>query len=148
MQVYKRFIVLSSVLLLGACGGSRSSDLQPAVAGATVGRFMEAVQDSNLATMGDLWGSERGPASAWMDRIEMRQRLTVIQSYLKNEGWEVTRTAGAADLGGVLAVEVSMVRNGCRRTVPFAVIEARGRHLIENIDLTAAGNPAVRCNRS
>jgi len=47
---------------------------------------MAAVKANDQRRMGDLWGSERGPASSWMKSDDLKQRLAVFQIYLNHVG--------------------------------------------------------------
>ena len=62
--------LLAAALTLAACGGQASTSVaqnrQPEPAGdaeAVVQQFMEAVADSNLAKMAELWGTAKGSAA-------------------------------------------------------------------------------------
>jgi len=50
----------------------------------SVAQFLAAVKANNQKRMGELWGTERGPASSTMDAVVLRQRVTVIQKYLES----------------------------------------------------------------
>src|SRR2546425_10389311 len=52
-------------------------------------QFMTAVKAKDLDRMGDLWGSERGPAASWMKPDDLKKRLTVFQIYLNHVGYRV-----------------------------------------------------------
>jgi hypothetical protein len=129
------------------CGGGRSSSLEPADPAATVQTFLEAVRDSNLTAMADLWGGSRGPALNYMDREELRKRLTVIQIYLDHERYELVQESGltVAGGGGRQGVMARLFREGCIANVPFTLVPWSGRWLVNDIDLSAVGNPARQC---
>ncbi len=109
---------------------------------------MNAVSANSTVGMGQLWGNSSGPASDYMDRATLEQRLTVIRIYLEHEDYAIV--AGNLAIGTVLqpgehAVFVRLTRNGCTPTVPFTLIPYRNGWLIRDIDLAAAGNPSRRC---
>jgi len=47
-------------------------------------QFMAAVKANDLTRMGELWGTEHGPAAGSMDSDVLRRRITVIQKYLEH----------------------------------------------------------------
>jgi hypothetical protein len=140
-------IALVAVGFGAACGTGRSGSLEPADPAATVRTFLAAVQDSNLTAMADLWGGARGPAVGYMDREELRKRLTVIQIYLDHERYELVQGGGltVAGGGGRQGVVARLFRAGCISNVPFTLVPWSGRWLVNDIDLSAVGNPARQC---
>ncbi len=108
---------------------------------------MTAVRDSNLPAMARLWGTSRGPASEYMDREELRKRLTVIQVYLQHDAYEIP---GSGELsltggGGRQGVTIQILRSGCVSSVPFTLIPWSDTWLVNDIELSAIGNPVRRC---
>ncbi len=88
--------------------------------------------------MGQLWGSQDGPAVEWMDREELRKRLVVIQGFLLHTEYEVLPSAPQVSDGGRLIVQVRVVTpTACEPVVPFTVVPYRGDWLLEAIDLNA-----------
>jgi len=133
-------------------GGSSSSALSPASADPqlAIQTFMQAVNDTNLVTMAQLWGTTKGPAADRMPRDELEKRLVIMQRYLSNVSFEVQ----AARPGRVLPqsadeqfYNVRLVRlDGCTKTVPFTVVRSGNGWLVSDIDLAQAGTPG-RCRR-
>jgi hypothetical protein len=135
-------LALGSVL---ACGGGRET-LAPSSPEAAVRTFMNAVRANSLSTMGELWGSARGPARSYMPAGELEQRLIVIRTYLEHESFEILEPQSALPRApNQRIVEVRLTRKGCRPVVPFTLIPYKGGWLISNIDIAAAGNPARSC---
>jgi hypothetical protein len=135
-------LTLGSVL---ACGGGRET-LAPSSPEAAVRTFMNAVRANSLSTMGELWGSARGPARSYMPAGELEQRLIVIRTYLEHESFEILEPQSALPRApNQRIVEVRLTRKGCRPVVPFTLIPYKGGWLISNIDIAAAGNPARSC---
>jgi hypothetical protein len=115
---------------------------------ATVRTFLNAVSANSLAGMGQLWGTDNGPASANLDRTTLEQRLTVIRIYLEHEDYTIVPGDPAAGVdveAGERAVYVRLNRRGCTPTVPFTLVPYAGGWLIRDIDLASAGNPSRRC---
>jgi hypothetical protein len=132
------------VVLLAACGGSQTGPA-PASPEAAVRGFMDAVQSSSLVAMGNLWGSERGPARTYMPVQELEQRLTIIRTYLAHEQFEVLPAAASLSPGPEHVVEVRLTRKGCTPVVPFTLVRYGQGWLISRIDIAAAGNPERPC---
>jgi len=142
-----RFATSALILACSACGGkSVSLGPLPSDPVGAVQQFMAGVKANDLTRMGDVWGSDKGPANAWMPAEQRHQRLTVIQSMLAFESFRV-------DPNGVRAgkspderiVRVQLTRNGCTPIVPFTTRQYRGGWLVSDIDLAAAGNPRRPC---
>jgi hypothetical protein len=140
-------IALAAVGSAAACGGGRSGSPAPADPTETVRLFLDAVNDSNLTGMASLWGGSRGPALEYMEEAELRKRLTVMWVYLEHERYELTQETGltVSGGGGRQGVMARLYRNGCISTVPFTLVPWSGRWLVNDIDLSAVGNPARAC---
>jgi hypothetical protein len=139
----------AAALVLAACGKAAPEQVHPAnTATATVQNFMRAVADSNLTAMASLWGTARGAAAKTKQPSDYERRIVVMQSYLSNDDSRIL--SDAADGSEARhAVQVQLRRQACTWTVPFSVIQlADGTWIINQIDLTAAGNPARPCNPS
>jgi hypothetical protein len=133
-----------AVLVLLACGG-RPAAVEPAhsAAGAVQG-FMQAVADSNLAKMATLWGSANGPASQTHQPPDYQRRIVVMQAYLRNQFYRVTSDVPESPDRRTLQVEIK--RSTCSWSVPFIAIKTHdGSWVVNQVDLTAAGNPARPC---
>jgi hypothetical protein len=146
-RVTRWMIVTTAVALLGAgCSrGPAGSGPIPQDPALVVDQFLAAVKANDIATMGTLWGTKRGPASRTMARDDREKRLTVIQSYLAHESYAIVRTdPGAASDERV--VRVQLTRLGCTPVVPFTVVRYRAGWLVSDIDLGAAGNPRRSCS--
>jgi hypothetical protein len=106
---------------------------------------MQAVADSNLTKMASLWGSAGGSAAKTGQPADYQRRIVVMQAFLQNEGHTIVSDTpdGGPDRH---LVQVELRRQLCTRLVPFTVIKiADGSWLVNQVDLTAAGNPARPC---
>jgi len=145
---------MAAAVLLAACGGagaggSGTGPVPPSnTAAAAVQSFMRAVADSNLAGMASLWGTARGSAARTRQPADYERRIVVMQSYLVHDDSRIV--ADVPDgTSGRHAVQVELRRQACTWTVPFSVIQlSDGGWLINQIDLTTAGNPARPCDPS
>jgi hypothetical protein len=134
-------------VLLAACGGGSSpSTVAPTTsARGAVDAFMQAVADSNLAQMSNLWGTSAGPAAKTRQPADWERRVAVMQAYLQNESHRVISDAPAGSEGRY-AVQVEIRRHLCTWVVPFTAIRLTdGTWIVNQVDLTAAGNPARPC---
>jgi hypothetical protein len=136
-------------LLLAACGGgssSGSSAVHPAnSAAAAVEAFLQAAADSNVDRMAALWGTARGPAATTHIPTDYERRIVVMQRYLRHETARVVSDVPeTTDTRHDIQVELR--RQLCTWVVPFVAIKsANGAWIVNQVDLTAAGNPSRPC---
>ena len=52
--------------------------------------FMQAVADSNLVKMANLWGTASGPAAKTNQPPDYQRRIAIMQAYLRNDSFRVT----------------------------------------------------------
>lgn len=137
---------VAATVLLAACGGGAMSPA-PVSPEAAVRSFLNGVKANSLSTMGETWGTSRGPAATYMDRAELEQRLTVIRTFLEHEKFEVlgSQAGGLPTRDQRRVIQVRLTRRGCQPVVPFTVIPYGGGWLVSDIDLSAAGNPQRSC---
>jgi hypothetical protein len=132
------------VLVLLACSG-HTAPVEPvhSAAGAVQG-FMRAVADTNLAKMATLWGTANGPASQTHQPPDYERRIAIMRAYLQNESFRIT--SDVPDSPDRRSLRVEIRRESCAWSVPFVAIKARdGSWVVNQVDLTAAGNPARPC---
>jgi hypothetical protein len=105
---------------------------------------MQAVADSNLSKMAGLWGTAKGPASKTRQPPDYERRIAIMQAYLRSDSFRLTSDVPESDNRRTLQVELK--RQNCTWNVPFVAIKAGdGSWLVNQVDLTAAGNPARPC---
>jgi hypothetical protein len=141
---------MAAVALLAACGGgSGAGHAAPSnTASAAVQNFMRAVADSNLSAMATLWGTAKGPVSRTKQPPDYERRLVVMQSYLAHDDSRIVADTPDGSPGRH-AVQVQIRRQACTWTIPFSVIQlADEAWIVNQIDLTTAGNPARTCDPS
>jgi hypothetical protein len=108
---------------------------------------MQAVADSNLAKMAGLWGTASGPASKTGQPQDWERRIAIMQAYLRNESFRLTSDVPETATRRALLVEIR--RQTCTWNVPFVAIKSSdGSWLVNQVDLTAAGNPARPCEEA
>jgi hypothetical protein len=132
-------------LVLAACGGHGPSPVQPSnTAAGTVQSFMQAVADSNLNKMAALWGTANGPALATRQPPDYQRRIAIMQAYLRSDSFRLASDVPQADPNR-RALQVELRRETCTWLVPFVAIKTGKGWLINQVDLSAAGNPARPC---
>jgi len=149
--VIQRRWFVAAAMLLAACGGGSggTAAVHPAnTASVAVENFMKAVADSNLAAMAGLWGTSKGPASRTRQPADYERRISVMRSYLSHDDFRIL--GDTPDVSeGRHTVQVQIRRSACTWTIPFVVIQlADGSWIVNQMDLTAAGNPARPCDAS
>src|SRR5216117_1595172 len=88
----KRRVAIALLLFAGsiACGKNPGAGTPvPQSINESVSQFLAAVKANDQKRMGELWGTERGPAANSMNAGVLRQRLTVIQKYLDHTGYRI-----------------------------------------------------------
>ena len=137
---------LFAAVLAGCGGGSAPATVAPTTSakGAVEG-FMQAVADSNLAQMANLWGSTAGPAARTRQPPDYERRIAIMHAYLRNESHRVVSDTPDA-VGTRHALQVEIRRQLCSWVVPFTAIKlGDGTWIVSQVDVTAAGNPAQPC---
>jgi hypothetical protein len=148
LVIKARPVLLAAVLAAcgAACGGgSTASPVTPTKsAKSAVESFMQAVADSNLTRMAELWGGTAGPAGRTGRPPDYERRIAVMQAYLQNESHRIVGDVPEGEARH--AVQVEIRRQLCSWVVPFSAIRlADGTWIVNQVDLTAAGNPARPC---
>lgn len=143
-MIQRRWFVAAA--LLAACGGSGAGAVRPAnTASGAVQSFLRAVADSNLNAMASLWGTAKGPAAQTKQPADYERRVAIMQSYLNHDDSRILSDT-PENAGTRHAVQVQIRRQACTWTIPFTVIKlADGTWIINDVDLTAAGNPVRGC---
>lgn len=145
---------LLAVAALGACGGKGGSTAVPgtvppaASASDAVKEFMAGVADSNLSRIGHAWGTSKGSAAALNDPQDWLKRVTVMQLWLRGGTYTITGDQRLENDATHRQVTISLVRGNCTKVVPFTVVQLKKGWLVENVDLTVAGNPVQPCGPS
>lgn len=133
----------------GGAGGAAAPvpESVPVAESATgaVDAFMQAVADSNIVRMGQLWGTTRGPAAVTGEPVSWQRQLIVVHAYLRGGTYRTTGNV-PLDSDQHRQVTVELDRGVCVRQVPFRVRRlASGHWLVVQVDVSQAGNPARPC---
>jgi hypothetical protein len=94
--------------------------------------------------MASLWGTANGSSSQTRQPPDYERRVAIMQAYLRNDAFRVKSDVEETPTRRALQVELR--RKTCTWNVPFVSIKANnGSWLVNQVDLTAAGNPARPC---
>lgn len=139
----RAFALLFTIAVL-ACGGKAVPVGQEAGPETALAAFMQAVADSNLNRMAQLWGTEKGSAASTGQPSDYQRRVAVMYAYLRGA---TVRVMGEVERRGntsVLATEVT--RSDCVKRVPFTMARTgQGGWLLTNVDLSLIGVPGTPC---
>ncbi|MFN2571261.1 MAG: hypothetical protein ABR537_06565 [Gemmatimonadales bacterium] len=145
----KRRLALCLLLLSGtACGKNPGPGAPiPQSMNESLAQFLAAVKANDQKRMGELWGTERGPAARSMNPDVLRQRLTVIQKYLAHTGYRIIEgpllVSGRDDLR---TYRIELQRATCSQVIPIDVVQTHsGGWLVYDVHLESAGSPGGRC---
>ena len=146
----KRRLALALLVLAGsaACGKNPGAGAPvPQSMNESVAQFFTAVKGNDLTRMGQLWGTERGPAADNMNPAVLHQRLTVIQKYLDHTGYRIIE--GPLVVPGhdeLRTFRVELQRTNCNQVLPIDLVRTRsGGWLVYDVHLESAGSPGGRC---
>ena len=146
-----RPVMLCSLVALAACGGGSggtpSGDVVPVgTSGQAVQAFMRAAADSNLTRMAQLWGNASGPAAVTGQPEHWERRIIVMQAFLRSDSSKVVSDVPVTGKDDQRRIIVALYRNGCMKQVPMTATRGRnGGWLVEQVDISTAGNPARPC---
>ena len=131
----KRVAVLLLLPLAAACatlrGGSTAGADSPTTA---IQRFLDSAKRRDLAAMEQVWGTDKGVASATMSRKELERRELIMMQCLHHE--KATLGASGPSEGGRLKLPVEMTVGTKRATPAFTVVRDSGnRWFVENFDI-------------
>ena len=117
---------------------------------------MDAVKAKDLTRMGDLWGTDRGPASTYMDRDYMKRTLTTIQIYLDHKGYRIIEGPLPAQplnptyknvpsMDRLTDFRVELQRAECNTVFPVTLVRTNnGGWIVYDVHLEALATPG-RC---
>jgi hypothetical protein len=147
----KRLLFPAILLVLAACGGGRSTSAEtmgtPVLSPTdVVTEFMQAVADSNLTRMGQLWGGAAGSAATTGTPPRWREQIVVMQLYLRGGTSRIIGNVASPAGPDRRDITIELERGGCTKQVPFTVHRmASEEWLIASVDINQAGNPARPC---
>jgi hypothetical protein len=108
--------------------------------------FMKAVADSDLVRMGDLWGSNRGPANVTHQPPGYERRLAIVQAYLRgSDSVRVLSDMPVQGSSNERRIVIAYHRGGCMKQIPVMTVRSGQHWLVSSIDVSLAGTPIRPC---
>lgn len=134
--------------LAAACAGGTAGSASNSTPENTVKAFLAAARDSNTTLMANYWGGPDGPARQTKKPADYEKRIDIMQRYLANDSSAVVSIGKVTGSPDQVLVTVRVYRGNCRNLVPFTAGPWKHLWLVQDIDLSAAGNPARKCDAS
>lgn len=144
-----------------ACGHpQRPAPLAAPTPNEALARFLDAVKANDINRMGNLWGTEHGPAAGRMNPQSMSQRLSVLQRYLAHSGYRVvdgpiatqlsgSDTENAPSLDRLRTFHVDLDQDQCHRVAQIDVVRTdSGGWLVWLVHLDTLRNPRSGCQQA
>ena len=142
----RKFVIAACTILAGCGGGAKGPSV--AAVGSSVQaaqEFMRAAKDSNLTRMAELWGTSRGSAGATHNPPDYERRVVVLQAYLHGDSARVVSDVATPGDASRRRLLVSLFRGTCTTQIAMVTILSKSGWIINQVDLTTAGNPAQPC---
>ena len=130
--------------------------MTPQTPNEALSKFMDAVKAKDLTRMGELWGSDRGPANSYMDRDYLKRTLTTIQIYLDHKGYRIIEGPLPAQplnptyknvppMDRLRDFHVELQRAECNTVFPVTLVRTNnGGWIVYDVHLEALATPG-RC---
>jgi hypothetical protein len=137
-----------TLLVLGAAlaGPVRLAAQAPASPDAAVNAFMQAVADSNMNRMLQLWGTEKGSAAKTKQPPDYQKRVYVMYSYLRGASHRISGMQPDTSDTQRRSMLVEFKRNDCTSQARVRVAKSKDEGWLVNwIDLAAVGTPGRTC---
>jgi hypothetical protein len=144
----ERWAAIVAIALAGC--GSTATGAKPSLGltspEAAVRGFMQAVSDSDITRMTQLWGNEQGPAAETGQPQDFEKRMLIAQAYLRGSILKSLKEDIDPADPSKRTVTLELDRGRCTRTVPVDVVKTNaGSWIVTSIDLNMAGTPSRPC---
>lgn len=114
---------------------------------AAVQEFMQAVSDSNLQRVAELWGTSKGPASRTHVPQTYQKQIVIIQAMIRRVAVQTLGVVPAKD--GMRTVTTQLTgQGGCKVTIPVNVAKAKEGWLVHDFRLDDAADVNRPCQAS
>jgi hypothetical protein len=114
---------------------------------AAVTAFMQAVTDSNLARMTQLWGTSDGSAAATRKPADFQKRIYITYAFLKGGKYKVSATEPNPAEKDRRYMILEFSRGDCNKLVPITAVKTKKEGWIVNsLDLSQVGVPGRGCS--
>lgn len=98
--------------------------------------FLTAVHAQDIQGMGNIFGTNRGPARDNMDRDELEKRLIILQCYFNHDKFRILGESPGE--GGHRVVSTELIRGTNIRIPKFYTISGpSNRYYIDNMEIAA-----------
>ncbi len=133
-------------VILGSLVAAPLAAQAPSTPSGAVTAFMQAVADSNLDRLAQLWGTAKGPAARTNSPPDYQRRLVIILGYLRGASAKVLGKQSVQDRKDRTALVVELTRGDCVKSVPFVTVKTpKDGWIVNAIDLRAVGAPGRSC---
>lgn len=113
---------------------------------AAVNAFMQAVTDSNLARMTQLWGTSEGSAATTRKPADFQKRIYITYAFLKGGTYKVSATEPNPAEKDQRYMILEFTRGDCNKLVPITAVKTKKEGWIVNsLDLSQVGVPGRSC---
>lgn len=144
MDLIKRWMAMSVLLLAAGCGGGESTELASLSPGPALvaERFLQAANVNDLGTMTELFGTKDRTIVQLDGRAQAEQRMYLLASVLRHNDFSVRgQRAVPGRMMEATELMVELDQDGRSVVVPFLVVRrSSGGWIIENIDVTPITN--------
>jgi len=114
---------------------------------AAVTAFMQAVTDSNLARMTELWGTSDGSAAATRKPADFQKRIYITYAFLKGGHYKISATEPSPAEKDRRYMILEFTRGDCNKLVPITAVKTKHEGWIVNsLDLSQVGVPGRSCS--
>lgn len=97
--------------------------------------FMNAIRAQDLQALGEIWGSERGPALGQVQDFE--RRGLIMMCYLSHDRFRILNERAAMGAGSDVEFQVEVTRGQLVRTSVFTVVQGPSeRWYLSNVELS------------
>ena len=131
----RKLFVLASLVVVAACGGTRSGPLPGAPdSRAALDGFLAGVRAQDLQAISNYWGNADGPARDKFSRVELEKRELIMACHLSHDKVRVLDEAPRA--GGRRAYTVELTYGNLTRSTEMLTVKGPSdRWYVENADI-------------
>lgn len=138
--------IIALFVLAGAPGAlAAQAATGPTTPSRAVQEFMQALADSNLTRMGELFGNAKGPVSHTKPK-DWQKKILLMQLFL--HGVQARTLGEVPGKNGMQTVTTVLTNSGCKVTIPVDVAKSSRGWLVFNFDLEAAAKVNQPCETS
>lgn len=130
----KRVALLLPLVAACATLSGGGSDTGAATPNAAIQQFLSAAKRKDLPAMAAVWGTNKGPARASIDKRELERRELIMMQCLAHE--QVTIGTPSPGEAGRLRIPVELTLLTIKATPQFTVVPGpNNRWYVENLDI-------------